>query len=142
GGEYCVGEHSVTWNAPLNSWLLLYGCIVDSATGPESRIEVRVAPQPWGPWSAPTVLLTNHDVGVVCTLVMRAATGCAGQRNYWLKVAPVVGGFFYAPFVMNRFTVDSTPAGGGSTKQATIYWLVSTWNPYNVVVMQSTLQLE
>jgi hypothetical protein len=142
GGETCVGEHSVTWNAPLNSWLLLYGCIVDSATGPEARIEARIAPQPWGPWSTPTVLLTNHDAGVICTLIMRAVTGCAGQRNYWPAITPVVGGFFYAPFVMSRFTVDSTPPGAGSPKQATIYWLVSTWNPYNVVVMQSTLQLE
>jgi hypothetical protein len=142
GGETCVGEHSVTWNAPLNSWLLLYGCIFDSSTGAEARIEARIAPQPWGPWSTPTVLLTNHDAGVVCTLIMRGVTGCSGQRNYWPTTVPVVAGFFYAPFVMNRFTVDSTSAGAGSTKQATIYWLVSTWNPYNVVVMQSTLQLE
>jgi hypothetical protein len=141
GSETCVGEHSVTWNAPLNSWLLLYGCIVDSATGPDARIEARIAPQPWGPWSTPTVLLTNHDAGVVCTLIMRKETGCTGQRNYWPTMIPVVAGFFYAPFVMDRFTVDSTPAGA-STKQATIYWLVSTWNPYNVVVMQSTLQLD
>ena len=27
-------------------------------------------------------------------------------------------------------------------KRATIYWLLSTWNPYTVIVMQSTLELQ
>ena len=42
---------------------------------------------------------------------------------------------------MDRFTQNGTPAGVGQPKRATIYWLVSTWNPYVVVVMQSTLEL-
>jgi hypothetical protein len=51
-------------------------------------------------------------------------------------------GAFYAPFVMTRYTQDVTPPGPGQTKRATIYWLLSTWNPYTVVVMQSTLELQ
>lgn len=50
-------------------------------------------------------------------------------------------GAFYAPFVIDRFTQDATPTGPGQPKRATIYWLLSTWNPYVVVVMQSTLEL-
>jgi len=42
---------------------------------------------------------------------------------------------------MDRFTRDATPAGAGQPKRAMIYWLLSTWNPYVVVVMQSTLEL-
>jgi hypothetical protein len=123
--DRCVGEHSVTWNAPLHAWLLVYNCGIDG-------IEARTAPEPWGPWSAPIVILSKaHDPGVVCTLIM-SASGCPGHPNG-------VAGGFYASFVMNRFTQDAT--AGGPNKRATIYWLVSTWDPYNIVVMQSTLEM-
>jgi len=137
--EQCVGEHSATWNAALRSWLLLYVC-------EPFRVEARTAPQPWGPWSPPTVLLSLvHDPWVVCQLIMSPDpinNPCpASLQNYFPATIPPPGGFFYAPFVMERFTQDVTPAGAGATRQARIYWLVSTWNPYQVVVMQSTLQL-
>jgi len=69
--------------------------------------------------------------------------GCPGLSNYQPKLSngQFFPGIFYAPFVMDRFTLDTTPAGAAGTKQTTIYWLLSTWNPYQVVVMQSTLQL-
>ena len=127
-GDRCVGEHSLTWNVPLHAWLLLYGCGLDG-------VEARTAPEPWGPWSSPIVLLSpSHDPNVVCRLVQQLG-GCAGLRNYWncpspgSKYCPAGTpwpGFFYAPFVMNRFTRDATPTGMGSTRRATIYWLVST----------------
>jgi Domain of unknown function (DUF4185) len=131
-GERCVGEHSVTWNAPLQVWLLLYNC------GPGPRtIEARFAPEPWGPWSPPTVVLSAADPGVMCMLIMND-NGCAPlpRRSYF-----PTPGIFYAPFVLNRFTEDKT-AGAGQPKRATIYWLLSTFNPYIVVVMQTTLELQ
>jgi Domain of unknown function (DUF4185) len=138
-GERCVGEHSVTWNAALRTWLLLYTCTPLS-------VEARFAPEPWGPWSAPIVLLDavqNPDVG--CTLVMSLG-GCGSQPSSYLPLpnGASVPGAFYAPFVMERFTQDETPKsepGRRSPKRARIYWLLSTWNPYTVVVMQSTLDL-
>jgi len=125
----------VTWNAPLHTWLLLYNCA-------PWNIEARVAPEPWGPWSLPTVILSAQDPTVTCTLI-QSANGCPGLQNYWTlpNSNNPWPGFFYAPFVMNRFTQDATPAGTGQPARTTIYWLVSTWNPYVVVVMQSTLQL-
>jgi hypothetical protein len=65
--EECVGAHSLSWNAPLNAWLLLYNC-----TG--TTIEARYAPAPWGPWSAPIVLLSpTRDPGIYCTLIMESS---------------------------------------------------------------------
>jgi hypothetical protein len=152
--EACVGEHSLTWNAPLNSWLLLYNC----NTGGERQIEARYAPAPWGPWSDPIVLLSpTHDPGIVCTLIM-SPSGCPGPPAL-ANMQPLKDGKYqyglYAPFVMSRFTQDATsrlappcepvvgPTGTVMTCvfRTTIYWLLSTWNPYSVVVMQSTLQL-
>jgi Domain of unknown function (DUF4185) len=127
-GERCIGEHQVTWNAPLEAWLLLYNC--------SGSIEARLAPEPWGPWSAATVILSPQDPGVVCTLI-ESQTGCTGLTPFGIGA-----GFFYAPFVLNRFTRPATPAGEGQPRQATIYWLVSTWDPYVIVVMRSTLTLQ
>jgi hypothetical protein len=132
-GERCVGEHSVTWNEPLHRWLLLYNCRL-------WNIEARFAPDPWGPWSPPTSIL-NLAQPVLCTLIM-SENGCPGQATYWppLPSGKPTPGFFYAPFVLNRYTQAEPPQGPGS-RSATIYWLVSTWNPYQVVVMRSTLAL-
>jgi hypothetical protein len=134
--ERCVGEHSATWNAPLQIWLLLYTCL-------PWTVEARFAPEPWGPWSPPIVMLSAVEApNLVCTLI-QSDTGCPGLRNYWsLPTGTPWPGTFYAPFVMDRFTQDVTPPGPGQPKRARIYWLVSTWNPYVVVVMQSTLELQ
>ncbi len=133
--ERCVGEHSVTWNAPLQVWLLLYSCL-------PWTVEARFAPEPWGPWSPPLIMLSAVQTpNLVCTLI-QSYTGCPGLRNYWsFPTGTPWPGTFYAPFVMDRFTQDVTPPGPDQPKRATIYWLVSTWNPYTVVVMQSTLEL-
>lgn len=132
--ERCVGEHSVTWNAPLQVWLLLYNC------GPLTRtIEARFAPEPWGPWSEPTTILSAADPDVVCTLIMDDHFCNGTRRDSWGSAN--VPGILYAPFVMNRFTKDETPAGG-QPKRATIYWLLSTFNPYAVTVMKTKLELQ
>lgn len=135
--ERCVGEHSVTYNSALRTWLLMYVC------GPY-RVEARTAPDSWGPWSAPTVLMSlAHDPGVICTLIMNPVGGCGSSKfNSWFLTGKNPGGFFYAPFAMERFTQDLTPPDAVGTRTAKLFWLVSTWNPYDVIVMQSTLQLQ
>jgi len=130
--EHCIGEFSITWNRPLGMWLMLYNC-------PE-RIEARIAPAPWGPWSAPTKLLgKDEDVG--CRLVM-IPEGCGNRRDFWhdrQRNGKFVAGGFYAPYVLDRYTT-SAAAGSGASSSSTIYWLVSTWNPYEVTVMRTTLK--
>jgi hypothetical protein len=129
-GEQCVGEHSITWNEPLHAWLMLYNCGLTS-------IQARTAPAPWGPWSVPTVLLSaQQDPGVYCTLIMDTA-GCTSftRRQYWQAGMP---GFFYAPYVLNRFTQNTS---AGNNRSATIYWTLSTWNPYQVIIMKSGLAM-
>jgi len=84
-------------------------------------------------------------------------SGCPGLKNYQpLNKDGTYQYGLYGPFVMGRFTQDVTEPGRpcgpvvnratGRTDwvcmyRATIYWLLSTWNPYFVVVMQSTLKL-
>jgi hypothetical protein len=45
-------------------------------------------------------------------------------------------GRFYAPNVIEEWT-----ASGSSRESATIYWNVSTWNPYQVILVRSVLQV-
>jgi len=129
---YNVGEFSITWNVPLRTWFLMYGGV-----GPGSpSVVVRVAPAPWGPWSAPTVLLGPAD-HPGCKLIM-TAEGCGNRRDYWPqkrhgdKYQP---GGFYAPFVLNRYI------RADGERRATIYWTLSTWNPYQVSIMKTTIEL-
>jgi hypothetical protein len=129
GSEACVGEFSITFNRPLGSWLMLYNC--------RSEIEARVAPAPWGPWSAPIGILGPAD-GVECRLLMSPG-GCEDHRDFWpgrRQNGRFVAGGFYAPLVLDRYTEPGRASGS-----AVVYWLVSTWNPYEVSVMRTTLQV-
>ena len=134
GDERCVGEHSVTWNAPLKVWLMLYTC-------GGWQVEARTARAPWGPWSPPTMLLSAAtNPGLFCTLFWGPpSTPCPGRTSEWPPV--LTFGYLYAPFVMSRYTENATMPVRDAPRQATIYWTLSTWDPYQVVVMQSTLKL-
>src|SRR5271165_658699 len=129
--QRCIGEFSVTWNKPLRMWLMLFQC--------PGGVQGRVAAAPWGPWSEPFTLLSLADK-VECHLIM-SPKGCGTQRNYWpgkTSGGTVTPGGFYAPYVLNRYTADA-----GSTydsHETTIYWTLSTWNPYVVSIMRTTLQ--
>jgi Domain of unknown function (DUF4185) len=130
-GERCIGEFSITWNPPLREWLALYNC--------QDAIRARVATAPWGPWSAPTTILGPAD-DLGCRLLMKAE-GCGARRDYWPS-QHIAGKFMpggpYAPYVLNRYTTAADAAGLG--RVSTIYWIVSTWNPYEVTVMLTTLR--
>jgi hypothetical protein len=125
-GGYNVGEFSITWNVPLHMWLMMYG-----------GVAARVAPAPWGSWSEPTLILGPAD-HPGCKLVM-TVDGCGDRRDYWPgrrqgnRFQP---GGFYAPYVLNRYTrAEAEP------RRATIFWTLSTWNPYEVSIMRTTIEL-
>jgi hypothetical protein len=141
GDERCVGEHQATWNAPLQTWLLLYTC-------GGNVVEARTAPKPWGPWSKPTILFSLAQTpGAKCKLLWNPpATNPPGPAppcpNMVSQQVPLLTfGYMYAPFVLSRYTQAATPQGPAPAKAAAIYWLLSTWDPYQVTVMRSTLQL-
>jgi hypothetical protein len=130
--DRCVGEFSITWNKPLGVWLLLYNC--DAAQG----IVARTASTPWGPWSASTVILSGDRDGAPCRLLM-TDTGCGNQERYHDQNKFIAGGL-YAPFVLNRYTTP-LPSSIFGEKRTRIYWLVSTWDPYQVSVMRTDLEV-
>lgn len=129
----CVGEFSISWNPALGKWLMLYNC-------GGGFVLARIAQAPWGPWSAPTTILSVGP-DVECRLVM-SPEGCRNQKDYWPTLhenGKFESGSFYAPYVLDRYTASETSADGNP--RSTIYWLVSAWNPYEVTVMRTTLEV-
>ncbi|MBI3952175.1 MAG: DUF4185 domain-containing protein [Acidobacteria bacterium] len=128
----CIGEFSVASNPFLRKWLMLYNC--DSPRG----INFRVADQPWGRWSPPAVLFDPWADGGYCHFmhvswdfrncdsVYDSMFGSPRQREWAGE---------YGPYQIPRYTT-------GDATSTTIYYTMSTWNPYQVVLMKSTLRLE
>jgi len=137
----CVGEFSVTWNTPLNTWLMLYNC---QLSGAAQVILARVAPAPWGPWSGASVLLNASRDGSWCHLLWQVpgtGNGCDTRTNEWKDATGRQDGDFYAPFVMERYST-SIKTYLPFRRSASVYWLLSTWNPYQVIVMNTTLTID
>lgn len=133
----CIGEFSMTWNRVLGVWLLLYNC--DRGGG--NAIEARVADAPWGPWSAPTIILDADRDDSWCRFLMKQNDPrCAGRVDDW-RGPELQRGDLYAPFVMERYTVRQK-SNDFLKRKATIYWLLSTWNPYQVIVMRTSLTVD
>jgi hypothetical protein len=128
-----MGELSVTWNPYLRKWLILYGC--DSPRG----INFRVADRPWGPWSAPTLVFDPRSPtdGGYCLFIHDAVPCPAGSPNPKDDLREGGSGVFggeYAPYL-----IDALTRGDVNARTTTIYFTMSTWNPYQVVLMRSTL---
>jgi hypothetical protein len=136
GDERCVGEHQVSFNRELGVWLLLYTC-------GGWQVEARTAPEPWGPWSKPTIILSAVETpSLFCTLFWnKPGLPCPGRQTQQ-PLPQLSFGYLYAPFALDRYTRPAPIEGPGPAKAAKIYWLLSTWDPYQVTVMQTTLQVE
>ena len=122
----CLGELSVTWNPFLQQWLMLYNC------GNPAQILLRSSPQPWGPWSSPQVVFDPTANGGFCHFMHQTLPAACdhvsdpGRENRL--------GDAYAPYVISRYTRGDAAAG-----TSTLYFVMSTWNPYNTVVMKVDL---
>ena len=143
GTDRCVGEFSVTWNRALRAWLLLYNC----NTSEFGQVVIaRVAAAPWGPWSRTSIFLDPNRDRSWCHLLWRVPEegGCDDRhKDDWIETdkAGKEDGKFYAPFVMERYTAPEQTFLP-YRRRATVYWLLSTWNPYQVIVMKTSLTID
>lgn len=94
---------------------------------------------PWGPWSEPQVIFNDvrdgglgkfiHDPAVQPDDGLEGPVNVAGQAN-----PAAVKGNVYGPYVVERWTKVQ-----GS--ELDLFYLMSTWNPYVVVLMKSRLTI-
>jgi hypothetical protein len=112
----------------------------------ETGIYLRSAKFPWGPWSDPTVLFNPYHSGQggYCERMYfedpQGATGfeCPAEavaHNRDLNRAAGLGlaGEYGAGIVPGASAID-----GDSFK---LRWLLSTWNPYRVIVQESEFEI-
>jgi hypothetical protein len=164
-----VMQMTITWvGPPVSKWVMLYGgdladyLLVDPANArpgdAPGAVRIRYADRPWGPWTPPEPLLRPgspsvpgdpYGPGGVLFHVDCEDQGpalCARSdptrpTDPFLPGCPELGrtfdvGRFYAPNVIDAYT-RSDGAGG-----VEIFWNVSTWNPYAVVFVRTTLRNE
>jgi Domain of unknown function (DUF4185) len=132
----CMGELSVAWNPFVERWIMLYNCANDSSANP-SGIYMRVAKQPWGPWSAPQTIFNSKRDGGLCHFIHRAVTASqpACDQLSGPERLDVPGGI-YGPYM-----ITSMITGDARQGMSTLYYTMSTWNPYVVVVMRSMIRV-
>jgi hypothetical protein len=124
----CIGELSVSWNRNLRTWLMLYNCDADGG------IVARLSDTPWGPWSAPALIFDPAADAGSCYFI-RGDGDCGPPGDPTSPQGADHPGGAYGPYVIPRYT-----RGGPQT--TTIYYVLSTWNPYDVVLMRTTLALD
>ena len=119
-----IGELSVSWIESLGLWLMLYNA------GTPRGINGRVALNPWGPWSDVTVVFDPGWPGVGYGHFIHRKDVEDGLSDLGRMGDP---GGEYAPCVIDRFTRPVLSSGG--IRSAQIFFVMSTWNPYNTVFM-------
>jgi hypothetical protein len=132
----CMGELGVEWNPYVKGWVMLYNCLDDTSTNPRG-VYMRLAVEPWGPWSAAqTIFNPVRDAGY-CHFIHRAVTtqNPTSCDNLSDPGRLDVSGGEYAPYFISRFTT-----GDAARATSTFYYTLSTWNPYTEVIMKSSIQ--
>ena len=130
-----LGDLSVTWCADLGLWLMTY-----DRRAPTIGIAFSYSRTPWGPWSEPQVIFNAVRDGASGTFIhnpdKRPDDGLAGPVIGRGQADPgAVRGGTYAPYVVERWT--RTQDSG-----LNIYYVLSTWNPYVVVLMKTRLNVQ
>ncbi len=167
GAEYdIVDQNTFAWVEPLKKWVMFFGgglstlpippalmkCgLVELFSGPDCKdveigdgaIRMRTADNPWGPWSPAQDVIVGGDpavpgsgqYGVGGMLRHPACTkaGCAPHTDTEIYPRDKEYGFFYAPNIIEQWIkpVD---------KGVDLYWIVSTWDPYRVILLRTRLE--
>jgi hypothetical protein len=130
-----MGDLSVTWCGDLGLWLMTF----DSRSPARRGVLFAYASAPWGPWSERQVIFQAARDGALGTFIhdpgLRPDDGLAGPVIGKGQADPrAVHGGAYAPYVVERWT----KLNGA---ELDLYYVLSTWNPYVVVLMKSRLQV-
>jgi hypothetical protein len=131
-----IGDLSVTWCKDLGLWLMTY----DSRDPAPRGVLFAYSRTPWGPWSEPQIIFNAQRDGALGKFIHNPQAnpddGLAGPVIGKGQANPqAVHGGAYAPYIVERWTKVQ-----GS--ELSIYYVLSTWNPYVVVLMKSRLHVE
>jgi hypothetical protein len=131
-----MGDLSVTWCKDLGLWLMTY----DSREPAPRGILFSYSQTPWGPWSDPQIIFNAARDGALGKFIHNSQAspddGLSGPAIGKGQTNPQAAhGGAYAPYVIERWTRVK-----GS--ELSIYYAMSTWTPYVVVLMKSQLYVQ
>jgi hypothetical protein len=157
-----VDQMTISYVPNIQKWVMFYGgdfhpnlngllAGINAAvysSDPMHAIHARVASDPWGPWSSPAQVYSPGNPGLpgnpaspitgdYAPTGMLHDTNCVGVLCVPGELNPAYllltnYGTAYAPNIIDVWT---TPTPGSST-DADLYWNVSTWDPYETVLMK------
>lgn len=157
-GEFEPVNHvAVSYIEPLRRWLMIYGgnstdfLNADGTAGQSQPVpgamHARFAAEPWGPWTDPDPALTNDQMAQDIVCGKQAPPGCLPPPNPIIRPAcleafdPLGGGNLYGANIIDVMT-RTTRAESGRGPAADIFWNVSTWHPYSVVLVKTHIEAE
>ncbi len=122
-----AGELSATFNVYLKKWILLYNLT--------AQIQFKTSDKPWGPFPMHGISFDpTDDQGYTNFIYLPDGNDLnLCQPNVTGHDTNTTGGV-YGPYVFNSFSQGSVTL---SSIQTTLYHTMSTWNPYNVVLMRT-----
>ena len=112
-----IGEFSVHWNVFLERWIMLY-----------DGVFMRSSTKPWGQWSGKQTLFNAAREGYTKFIHW------PGRDNLSDPFREGEFGGPYGPYVVEKFI-------RGTAGKSTIYFTLSTWNPYTTVLMKVDIEL-
>lgn len=127
-----VGELGVQWIPEAEAWIAVYQRELHDAGGNivDNRIVLRSAAAPEGPWSDALTIIDMADPAF--QLAHCCGATCPGEQLLHCDVAGLYGAY-PLPLVRTTITADGP--------ELEIPYVVSTWDPYNVVLMTMRVAL-
>jgi hypothetical protein len=114
-----MGELCVRWNPFLRRFIMLY-----NSDNPLFILEHQSI-LPWGPW---TGYQNIFDAGAAYGHYIHAASQNDGQSDPGREG---IGGGVYGPYMISRYTQQNRDGS------ATMFFVLSVWNPYNTMLMSA-----
>ena len=128
-----LGELSVRWVEAAGRYLMLAASGPEEAIGP--AVVLRSAPRPQGPWSARVRLLDWVATGMSAdphTRFIKASRQGDPVGDQVFRAQASVTGAAYAPYLFDAVA---------EADDLVLRYTLSTWNPYQVVLMRHRLPL-
>jgi hypothetical protein len=143
GTQFGWASMSVGRVPGANVWILLYHTAglrsdLERAGSADRPIVARLASRPWELGNAPEIPILDpvrdHALGHYMYRANRP-----DPNNLAVRGVPIIDhpSFLYGPHLLNRYTRFDA-----ATRTITIFYLVSTGKPYQVQLMQSSIQLD
>lgn len=136
----CLGYYSVRFVETLGRWVMLYTC--KESSGPRG-VYIRTSLALWGPWTSPILLWSPDDGYCRYMFLPTQELECSPNPHEGEKRTRTVAGAVrepggeYAPFLLPSRYAKRLP-----NARLGLYFTLSTWNPYQTILLRAELGIK